>query len=166
MKKDFIILIGSDGSGKSTIANSLNDSLGYQVHHFGPPKNYQDGKDQYFRFILENDEDVVCDRFHEGEKIYAPIYRGYEADYFGELEYLLQLKFNPLLVLIRPPFKVIEQRLEERGEDFVKQEHWYYCYLKLIDIYSQSNLPKITIDTSVYTVEENVKKIINALGLQ
>jgi thymidylate kinase len=165
MKNDFIILIGSDGSGKSTIAEALSNELGYPVEHHGPVKSYQEGKDEYFKNILDIEYSVIKDRFHEGEKIYAPIYRGYEADYFGELEYLLQLKFNPLLVLIRPPFKVIEQRLEERGEDFVKQEHWFYCYLKLNDIYNQSNLPKITIDTSVYTAEENVKKIINALGL-
>lgn len=163
MKKDFIILMGSDGAGKSTIAEGLSDTLGYPVEHHGPVKSYQEGKDEYFSSILNTNYSVIKDRFHEGEKIFAPIYRKYEADYFGELEYLLKLKFNPLLVLIRPPYWVIEQRLKERGEDFVKQEHWKYAYIKVNEIYQQSNLPKITIDSHQYSPEHNVKQIISML---
>lgn len=162
-KPNFILLVGSDGAGKSTVANKLNEALGYEVHHFGPPKNYEDGKQQYFGFIEKTDTDVICDRFHEGEKVYAPIYRGYEADYFPELEKALMEKFNVLLVLVYAPFPAIEQRLKERGEDFVKPQHFQYAFEKVIEIFNESNLPKMMIDTSLNSVEQNVEKILKRI---
>lgn len=159
-KKDFLILIGSDGSGKTTIANELFNILRYPVHHFGPPKNYQDGYNQYFGFIRDTDESVICDRFHEGEQIFAPIYRGYKATYFPELEQELKYKFKPLLVLVYAPFITITKRLAERGEDFVKPEHFRYAYDKVIDIFNESTLPKMMINTEDNQSNENVIKIL------
>lgn len=163
MKNKFVILMGSDGAGKSTIAQSLNEKLGYEVHHFGPPKNHEDGFYQYTNFIINNDKDVICDRFHEGERIFAPLYRGYEAEYFPDLERTLMKKFDVTLVLIHAPFNVIEHRLQERGEDFVKPEHFDYCYDKVVEIFNDSELPKMIIDTSRFSINENVEKIINKI---
>jgi deoxyadenosine/deoxycytidine kinase len=162
-KNDFIILIGSDGAGKSTIAEALSNALGYPVEHHGPVKSYEEGKAEYFGDIERIDYSVIKDRFHEGEKIFAPIYRGYEADYFDELEKQLVEKFNVMLVLVRPPYYIIEDRLIERGEDFVKKEDWGKAYDAVNTVYHQSSLPKITIDTNQYTVEQNVKQIIAML---
>lgn len=162
-KPNFIILIGSDGAGKSTIAQGLSEALSYPVEHHGPVKSYEEGKAEYFGDIERIDYSVIKDRFHEGEAIFAPIYRGYKADYFEELEHKLMEKFNVLLVLVRPPYYIIEERLVERGEDFVKKEHWAKAYDSVNEVYWNSNLPKITIDTNQYTVEQNIKQIISML---
>lgn len=162
-KPNFILLIGSDGSGKSTIAAGLNKILGYEVHHFGPPKDYEDGRQQYFSFIEKTNTNVVCDRFHEGEAIFAPIYRGYTADYFDELEQKLVEKFNVLLVLVRAPYYIIEERLIKRGEDFVKQEDWGRAYDAVNSVYHNSNLPKVIIDTDKFTIEENIRQLISII---
>jgi thymidylate kinase len=162
-KLDFVILIGSDGAGKSTIAEGLSKILGYPVEHHGPVKSYEDGIKEYFNCITNTDYSVIKDRFHEGEAIYAPLYRGYIADYFPALEERLKEKFNVLLVKLEPPFETILKRIEERGEDFVKPEHFKYCYDKINEIYEESTLPKITIDTSKGSVEENVKEIVLTL---
>jgi thymidylate kinase len=163
MKKDFVILIGSDGAGKSTIAEGLSEILGYPVEHHGPVKSHEEGYHEYFNCVRNTDYSVIKDRFHEGERIFAPIYRGYEAEYFPYLEQELMEKFNVVLVLIYAPFPVIKQRLEERGEDFVKPEHFKYCYDKVLEIFNDSTLPKMMIDTSLDSVEENVSKIVKRI---
>lgn len=162
-KQDFIILIGSDGAGKSTIAEELNKALGYPVEHHGSVKSYFDGKQEYFNSIYNTNYSVIKDRFHEGEKIFAPLYRGYEADYFDELERELKYRFNVLLVLVNAPFITILNRISVRGEDYVKPEHIEYCYNKVTDIFNESTLPKMMIDTTMFTPSENVEKIIKLL---
>lgn len=163
MKNDFIILVGSDGAGKSTIAEGLSNVLGYPVEHHGQVKDYEEGKKEYFDCVENTNYSVIKDRFYEGEVIYAPIYRGYEADYFEELEEKLKEKFNVLLVLIEPPFEIIEKRLLERGEDFVKREDWHYAYCKMREFFYESTLPKIRISSYDYTPEENINYIISKI---
>lgn len=165
MKNNFIILIGSDGAGKSTIAECLNRAIGYPIEHHGSVKSYEQGLTEYFSSIKNINYSVIKDRFHEGEKIFAPLYRGYEADYFDELERELKYKFNPLLVLINAPFNTILERIYIRGEDYVKPEHFEYCYNKVIDIFNESNLPKMMVDTTMFKPHENVEKIIQRLIL-
>jgi thymidylate kinase len=162
LKNNFIILIGSDGAGKSTIANALSEKTGFPIEHHGPVKSYIDGKLEYLNSIKDNDYSVIKDRFFEGERVYAPLYRGYEADYFPYLERILIEKFNVLLVHLQPPFETIIKRIAERGEDFVKPEHFHYCYNKIEEIYKDSTLPKITINTDE-NIDENVEKILQTL---
>ena len=164
MKKDFIIIMGSDGSGKTTIARGLSESLGYEVRHCGPPKDKQDGFNQYFNFIKDNNENVIFDRFHEGEAIFAPLYRGYDgSDYFPYLEEQLKEKFNPLLVLAYAPYDIIVERLNTRGEDFVRPEHFKVAYDKATDVFNKSSLPKMIINTHDNSCDDNVLKIIKQI---
>lgn len=166
MKNKFVILTGSDGSGKSTLADLLSLATRTEKHHFGPPKSYQDGKDMYYNFIKENvHRNVICDRFHEGERIYAPLYRGYTADYFRDLEMTLEAHYEPLLVLVYAPFDVILERIAVRGEEFVKPEHLKYCYERMLQEFNDSTLPKMMIDTSLWKPHRCTQKIIEKMYL-
>lgn len=162
-KPNFIILEGSDGSGKSTIAELLSKQLNYPIEHHGPVKSLEEGYNEYFNCVNNTNYSVVKDRFYFGEKVFAPLYRGYEADYFPKLEKALMEKFNVILVLVYAPFHVIEKRLEERGEDFVQPEHIRHCYDKVIEIFKDSSLPKVVIDTASTSVENNTTRIIRQL---
>jgi thymidylate kinase len=155
--------MGSDGSGKTTIAEGLSKILSYPVEHHGPVLSYEEGYNEYFNCIKNTDYSVIKDRFHEGEKIYAPLYRGYEASYFPELEKALLEKFNVLLVLLQPPLQTVLDRIAVRGEDFVKPEHIEYCYDKITEIFNDSTLPKMIVDTSRHTTEENISKILKRI---
>jgi thymidylate kinase len=162
-KQNFIILMGSDGAGKSTLAQGLNDILGYPVEHHGPVKSHSEGYNEYFNDVKRINYSVIKDRFYEGERIFAPLYRGYEATYFPELEKKINEKFNPLLVMVRPSFETILKRLNERGEDFVQPEHFAHCYDKVTEIFNDSLLPKIIVDTERFTADENIHKIIKRI---
>lgn len=162
-KPIFLQVVGCDGAGKTTAANSIQNYTGFPIHHFGPVKSYKEGKEQYFNFIEKTNTSIICDRFNEGEVIFAPIYRGYKADYFNELEEKIKEKFNPLLVLALSPFNVIVKRLNERGEDFVKEEDYLKVYESTNKYFEHSSLPKIVINTNNNLPEDNVKIILNFL---
>lgn len=144
---------GCDCTVKSTLCNKLGEKLNLDVVHFDKPKNMEDGKKQYFDFLKNLDKDIICDRFHDGEYIYAPLYRGYEANYLEEFE--TQLRKQPYLFIntYSDIDKIIE-RAEKRGEDFVKFDDFKKVSQLFEDYIRKQNMPYITLDTTKST-EEN-----------
>lgn len=127
-----IIVEGCDGVGKSTLAENLAARLGgAKVLHLGPPKRHP-----LEETVLELDwyrpgdegEHVIVDRFHLGEMIYGPIYRGEsKLGPLGGPEHKwvdLWLKSRGALqVVLTADLKTVEERIGVRGDDFVKHEH-------------------------------------------
>ena len=154
---------GMDRTLKSTICNKLSKILHCDVYHFDKPKDLEDGKQQYFNFLNETykTNDIICDRYHDGEHVYAPLYRGYESDYLKEFE--LQLRKYPYLFInTTADIDVILERIKLAGEDFVKEEH-YQTVLDLFERYvEKQSMPYIKIDTSVAEVDKYIERILNA----
>ncbi|MNM94375.1 SPBc2 prophage-derived uncharacterized protein YorR [compost metagenome] len=156
---------GCDGVGKTTLVSNLEKKTGFESKHFDKPKDMKDGKEQYFGFLNELDdskEGIILDRFHEGEWVYAPLYRGYEADYMRELEREITKKHNFLHVYVKAELETIIERTRIRGEDFVKEEH-FQVVLNYFDEYmNKQALPYIEIDTTHGKGKENTKRIVKA----
>jgi thymidylate kinase len=70
-----IILEGENKCGKTTLANYIVKKYGFAYVKCSQPK----GKpfNEYWKILQDNiRKDVVIDRFHMGESVYGPIYRG------------------------------------------------------------------------------------------
>jgi thymidylate kinase len=102
-----IIIEGLDRLGKSTLINNILDEYGfYHYIHYEKPKKlavyqrtsinplyaYQNESfDAGFR-LIENaaasatPSKIIFDRFHLGEYVYSPLYRGYAGEYVFEQE--------------------------------------------------------------------------------
>lgn len=126
-----ICLEGVDGAGKTTLADQLaaqtqaTDEL-FMLHFSQPDKHplteYEAGLDFY---RPGSGEDVICDRYHWGEMIYSELYRNGSqlgAAGFWHVEQYLQSR-GGVMVHVDAPLKVIEKRLEERGEDYLESHH-------------------------------------------
>lgn len=154
---------GMDRTLKSTICDKLSKILQCNVYHFDKPKDLEDGKQQYFNFLNETykTNDIICDRYHDGEHVYAPLYRGYESNYLKEFE--LQLRKYPYLFInTTADIDVILERIKLAGEDFVKEEH-YQTVLDLFERYvEKQSMPYIKIDTSAAEVDKYIERILNA----
>jgi thymidylate kinase len=88
---------GIDRLGKSTLIDSIMQRLGYyEVIHFAKPKQldyYRGSLEIYQResfinsmVLASSGARIIFDRWHLGEAVYAPLYRGYSGDYVFELE--------------------------------------------------------------------------------
>lgn len=91
------IIEGLDRLGKSTLVDGIVNTLGYhEIIHYQKPKKlayykedlleYQRASFQTMFQLLNSNANIVMDRGHLGEMVYAPIYRGYPGDYVIELE--------------------------------------------------------------------------------
>lgn len=121
-----IILEGIDGSGKSTLAERLMklSPVRTRILHRGPLEKTVEEELIYPLQTLPPDELLICDRWHVGEMIYGPIYRGksqVEGTYQSIIEELLW-DMGAVKVVMSPPFELVAERLEIRGEDYLKPE--------------------------------------------
>lgn len=153
-----INLTGLDATGKSTLAKKLTEDLNAKYTHFDKPKDMEDGKFQYFNFLndIDPNNNYVCDRFYEGEWVYAPIYRNYIADYMDEIEHKIINTDKYMLAYITANLETVKERIKVRGEDFVKEEH----YQMILDNFKnnfllEQQLPFTIINTSYGDVESN-----------
>lgn len=126
---------GLDRLGKSSLIQSIRNELGYfEVIHFQKPQvlrayeltkpehlpaiknlplyHYQAESFRNSMLIAKSGARVIFDRWHLGEIVYSPLYRGYSGDYVFEQERVAQLDAcnNIKLILL--------------VEDFFKSTHF------------------------------------------
>ena len=97
-----LLIEGLDRLGKSTLAEKIQDKLGYHTYfHCSKPKklakytgsNIESPERRYQKEtfhnmfkICETDINVIFDRAHLGEIVYSPGIRGYNGDYVFNIE--------------------------------------------------------------------------------
>lgn len=143
----FIILEGADGVGKSTFAELLREKLGPDtvMLHKGPIQ--KDPIDEYAVdaqwYRPSGDTHVICDRWHWGEEVYGPKYRGrseFTRPVFWHVEKTLMARGAVVAYLSGKP-SVIASRLQSRGDDLVNSEDVGDLISRYYDVACYSLLP-------------------------
>lgn len=131
-----IIIEGVDGTGKTTVCDELKKLSAAKVMHAAQPKGdyvqeYIEPLNGYVPVGAYPDGDrtqpthVICDRWHWGELIYGPLYRGgsiLDDDAWVHVNQYLNA-LGAIIVYLRNDKQTILSRWEQRGEDFAKAEH-------------------------------------------
>jgi len=141
MTKQVFGIEGLDRLGKSTLIDGIRQKLGYyEVIHFSKPqklKAYEhsrawingvqvpDESAQAFEYqragflnsmlLANSGARIIFDRWHIGEAVYAPMYRGYDGDYVfqQELDTGLVETDNVRLILLTEDFRIAEHFVDD-----------------------------------------------------
>jgi thymidylate kinase len=140
-----VILEGENKTGKTTLAKHIEKEYGFryikcsQPGKRGPYAEYR----EVIESILQKPENVVIDRFHIGEEVYGPIYRGRSGlsqENFSEIEQDLN-KLNTILIYCYDNENNIAKRFKEENEEFANVEK----IAKTLELYKvalrKSNIP-------------------------
>lgn len=112
------------------------------------------------------DNNLILDRGHISEAVYAPMYRSYSGDYIWDLEKCLENKHNTyLIVLVNSVEKAVEREdglsLSNGDADKISIE-----ISKFVEAYKKSCIPnKVIIDINGYSIEEVFAQIIKFLDV-
>lgn len=170
-----IIVEGCDGVGKTTFVELLQrcadyDGRTFRLLHRGPPTAHPLAE---YELDLEGEGDprlyphriTVCDRWHLGELIYGPLYRGRSRlDNAGliHVEAFLRARGALLVRLIHSPLEVTA-RLRKRGGDDVLL---YRDVALVLDAYRrfESHLPMMTFTDPTEVQARAVLAVANRLA--
>lgn len=128
-----IIVEGVDGAGKSTFINELCTMLPDQTKVLHRAQLKRHPMQEYVGDIMSyhpaNDV-IVCDRWHVGELVYGPLYRG-SSQLTGPqalfIEKWLQSR-GALKLHMNTDYETVQSRLRDRGEDFLMEHHVRLVY--------------------------------------
>lgn len=125
-----IVLEGVDGAGKTTLTERLMKSLpddSVQRMHSGPLKG--DPLKEYLWRLKDYDpssseQNLVLDRWHVGELVYGPLFRGQSKLTEPMRQYVEMYldKLGAYKLVVTANLMTILQRLEHRGEDLLKPD--------------------------------------------
>lgn len=134
-----IIIEGVDGSGKTTLIDELahvapDDT---RVKHCGPLQThplveYEWGLHDY---VPGSGQTILCDRWHVGELIYGPLYRG-QSQLTPAMRRHVELFLasrGALRLYMDTPYDVVAARIARRGEDFLQPHHLHL----VMDFYAE-----------------------------
>lgn len=116
------ILEGCDGTGKSTLAESLSHILDAEIIHCSSntPNNFE-----FFMRIIEasKNRNIIADRFCYGQFVYQKDSGEFPL---GSIRNLNRLEAELLIagakvIHVKAPIEEIEERLELRGEQLVNR---------------------------------------------
>lgn len=144
MTKFVYAIEGLDRLGKSTLIEGIKQELGFfQVIHFGKPERLARYKNSTFGdWQSESEADpqlfnyqavcfrnsmkiamsgarIIFDRWHLGEAVYAPLYRGYDGSYVFDIEKRYKLDQNDMvrLILLVEDFNISKHFISD-GDSF------------------------------------------------
>lgn len=158
-----IVLEGCDGTGKSTLANSLAKVLGAEIIHCSQytPNDYN-----FFTQIIESSKDrhIIADRFMYGQFVYQneeerPLSEmskyGYGKSALGNLHMLETqiLEAGGRVIHVVAPIEEIQERLQLRGEVVINGLTIEEVVSRFKGTFRHSILPIIEWDTSRYIYE-------------
>lgn len=156
---------GLDILGKSTLIQGIKDTLGFhQVIHFSKPEKlaayngdlqkYQEASFRNSMELIRSNGHLIFDRWHLGEVVYSPLYRGYDGSYVYQLEKDYQLDWLQIrLILLTENFATSKHFVDD-GESFdiTKREQEQNMFLEAFGrsiIYDKRNI-NVTADNGSY----------------
>ena len=142
-----IVIEGADCTGKTTLARRLASDTGARIIHRGAPTRPL--PDEYTTDLEDAAVDgpgLVLDRWHIGELVYGPLYRGgtdMTPAIFEQIEDRL-LELGAVLIHATDTVRNVLHRMQQRGETFLQPQHVPFVLNKFAQCVKASRLPRLT----------------------
>lgn len=178
-----IIIEGIDRLGKDTLQAGLINSLGYHhVIHYSSPKNCdfyeessknfnEDPLDAPFWFqhdsfiqgfdLLEQNVNVIYNRFHLGEHVYSQRYRGYDGSYVFGLEKMFPtaMKQTHLFLLYTSNVDIMTD--DGKSHDYSKRKEEQEDFFEAFEFSNIFHKHKVDVYDSYKKFYRDKKSILN-----
>lgn len=140
-----IIIEGTDGTGKSTLAKYLQDNFNLKYQH---SSNETDNNFDYHFELLDSKENIVLDRFQLGEIIYPMFTPDREPKItLSQAVMLSRMEDTLTIILYASDTSILKDRLHERGELYSPLYDTVNIMFKLLgEVFELLEVPVLMLD--------------------
>lgn len=132
-----IIIEGPDGSGKTTLAETLSRQTGFPVVHRTQPKSEEEKAKMMDGYVdaIKKGKNIIFDRCWYSEMAYGPIMRDKSVISYPEMYELEQLltKRGALIIYCIDKPETLWYRCSKRGEDYITDYDTFVSICKEFD---------------------------------
>jgi len=117
------IIIGPDGSGKTSLSKKLSELLNYNIIHMDKPITETDKLNMFNQYIniLNNNDNIILDRAWYCEMVYGLIIRNKSYINLEQMYFLENLIKNKAIIIYCTDItQNLWNRCIFRGEDYIK----------------------------------------------
>lgn len=153
-----IIIEGTDGTGKSTLAKYLQDKFDLKYQH---SSSETDNDFEYHFELLDSKENIVLDRFQLGEIIYPIFTPGRESKItLSQAVMLSRMEDTLTIILYASDTSVLRDRLHERGELYSPLYDTTNLLFKLLgETFELLEVPVLILDICEFKDEELFEEV-------
>lgn len=153
-----IIIEGTDGTGKSTLAKHLQENFNLKYQH---SSSETDNNFEYHFELLDSNEDVVLDRFQLGEIIYPMFTPDRESKItLSQAVMLSRMEDTLTIILYASDTSILKDRLHERGELYSPLYDTVNAMFKLLgEVFELLEVPVLMIDICEFKDEELFEEV-------
>lgn len=158
------IVVRTDCSGKTSLVEMLSDITEFKAVRGSSFEHSQCTQKELFNKFLEftRMDSVIFDRFTYCNEVYAPMYDDFAMLSDEQRRFIEQeMKDKAIIIYLYADDKVLEQRFNSRGDDYVSLEKLKYAKRKYEEvIHKIEHLEVIKFDTGKMTTKEIVEHIL------
>lgn len=153
-----IIIEGTDGTGKSTLAKYLQGNFNLNYQH---SSSETDNNFEYHFELLDSNENVVLDRFQLGEIIYPMFTPERESKItLSQAVMLSRMEDTLTIILYASDTSILQDRLHERGELYSPLYDTANLLFKLLgEVFELLEVPVLMLDICEFKDEELFEEV-------
>lgn len=153
-----IIIEGTDGTGKSTLAKYLQENFNLKYQH---SSSETDNNFDYHFELLDSKENVVLDRFQLGEIIYPMLTPDRDSKItLSQAVMLSRMEDTLTIILYASDTSVLKDRLHERGELYSPLYDTVNEMFKLLgEVFELLEVPVLILDICEFKDEELFEEV-------
>jgi len=151
-----IICEGGDGTGKTTLAQSIADKYGYHYHWFGKPDRgevFATYLKEYYN--LMDYTKVVLDRAHFSEEVYGSLFRDGSELTDEQRERLCAMLGNKVVIVhCSQPDDIIKGNLAKAPDDLHHDKEPSEIREKYTEVLKATGFPVLTYNYKIQTADQ------------
>lgn len=165
-----VIITGPDLAGKSSITKKLTEVL---PGRYVKGNRIADSKELYLSVVDDLYKmqstvgTLIFDRWNYPEDlIYEPIMTGEESSLLPHVK-MIERELNEagaLIIVLTADIKVLEQRYQQRGDEYISEETLTIINDKYMDFVKKTTVATAVIDTSSFSVPASAAMVLRAIS--
>lgn len=167
MTYDYLVLEGSDCTGKSSLIESLSSKLGFKVIRGSSFEHSQCTNDELFQKFkdMTKEKMVVFDRFIYSNEVYAQLYDDF-AILSDEQRRMIESEISnrAIVIYLEADIDTLTNRMNNRGDDYVTADRLVSIKEKYEESLNKCGLDFIRIDTSNLNKEQVLESTLKVLN--